>query len=213
MKKCHIYTAHSDNPIEILSDCSGLKDFQLQDISQIQNTRMLNIKANLQVYNYTIKHVKGIKNHLTDVLSRRPVWLNTDHTLGPNEGLDLEDSEAFMMRVMVSMPHLLRDNPKLRELKEIGQKDQDYSSIIHAIRTGQSHKSLSSGSEGYRMGGEWNSMSIMDEAEIVSVSGDDGVDRIYPPKEFREKIISSIYKGGKHITIVFATCSQYYRWP
>ena len=60
LKKCHFYTAHSDNPIEILSDCSGLKDFQLQDISQIQNTRMLNIKANLQVYNYTIKHVKEL---------------------------------------------------------------------------------------------------------------------------------------------------------
>ena len=41
------------------------------------------------------------------------------------------------------------------------------------------------------MGGEWNSMSIMDEAEIISVSGDNGIDRIYPPKEFREKIISS----------------------
>ena len=76
---------------------------------------------------------------------------------------------------MVSMPHLLRDNPKLRELEEIGQKDEDYSSIIHTIRTGQSHKSLPLGLEGYRMGGEWNSMSIMDEAEIVSVSGDDGI--------------------------------------
>ena len=134
-----------------------------------------------------IKHVKGAKNHLADVLSRRPVWLNTDHTLGPNEGLDLEDGEAFAMRVMVSMPHLLRDNPKLRELEEIGQKDEDYSSIIHAIRTGQSHKSLPPGSEVYRMGREWSS--IMDEAEIISVSGDDGIDRIYHTKEFREKII------------------------
>ena len=154
LKKCHFYTAHSDNPMEILSDCSGLKDFQLQDISQIQNTRMLNIKANLQVYNYTIKHVKGAKNHLANVLSRRPVWLNTDHTLGPDEGLDLEDGEAFAMRVMVSMPHLLRDNPLLWELEDIRQKDQDYSSIVHAIRTGQGHKSLPPGSEGYQMGRE-----------------------------------------------------------
>ena len=38
LKKCHFYTAHSDSPVEILSVCSGLKDFQLQDISQIQNT-------------------------------------------------------------------------------------------------------------------------------------------------------------------------------
>ena len=47
LKKCHFYTAHSDSPVEILSDCSGLKDSQLQDITQIQNTRLLNIKANL----------------------------------------------------------------------------------------------------------------------------------------------------------------------
>ena len=69
LKKCHFYTAHSDHPVEILSDCSGLKDFDLQDISQMQNTRMMNMKANLQAYNYTIKHIKGEKNHLADVLS------------------------------------------------------------------------------------------------------------------------------------------------
>ena len=135
LKKCHFYTAHSDSPVEILSDCSGLKDFQLQDITQIQNTRLLNIKANLQIYNYTLKHIKGSKNHLADVLSRRPVWLNTDHTIGPDKGLDLEDGDAFAMKVMVSMPHLLRDNPRLRQLEEVAQKDKDYSAIIHAIRT------------------------------------------------------------------------------
>merc|ERR1712240_970431 len=127
LKKCHFYTAHSDHPVEILSDCSGLKDFQLQDITNIQNTRLLNIKANLQVYNYTIKHIKGSKNHLADVLSRRPVWLNTDHKIGPDEGLDLEDEDAFAMRVAVSMPHLLCDNPPLRQLEEIARKDKEYS--------------------------------------------------------------------------------------
>ena len=68
---------------------------------------MLNIKANLQVYNYNVKHVKGTKNHLADVLSRRTVWLNTDHMIGPDKRLNLEDVDAFAMRVMVSMPHLL----------------------------------------------------------------------------------------------------------
>ena len=109
---------------------------------------MINIKASLQAYNYTIKHIRGEKNHLTDVLSRRPVWLNTDHTLEPDDGLDLEDGEAFAMRVIVNMPHLLRDNPLLRDLEEIGQKDKDYLSIIHALRTGQTNKSLPPESEG-----------------------------------------------------------------
>lgn len=206
LKKCHFYTAHSDNPVKILSDCRGLKDFQLQDITKIQNTQMLNIKANLQVYNHKVKHVKGAKNHLADVLSRRPIWLNPDHTLRPDKGLDLEESDTFAMRVTVSMPHLLRDNPCLRELEDVGHKDQDYSAIIHAIRTGQGHKSLPPSYDGYRMGGEWSSMSIMNKAEVISVSGDDGINRLYPPKEFCEKIILSIHRGGKHYAIVFATC-------
>ena len=48
------------------------------------------------------------------------------------------------------------------------------------------------------MGDKWSSLSIMDEAEVVSISRDDGIDRIYPPKEFRERIITSIHRGGKH---------------
>ena len=56
-------------------------------------------------------------------------------------------------------------------------------------------------------------MSIMNKAEVISVSGDDGINRIYPPKEFCEKIILSIHRGGKHYAIVFATCYQHYRWP
>ena len=50
-------------------------------------------QSQIQVNNYTVNHIKGAKNHLADVLSRRPVWLNADHTLRPDEGLDLEDGE------------------------------------------------------------------------------------------------------------------------
>ena len=92
------------------------------------------------------------------------------------------------------MPHLLRDNPRLRQLEEIAQKDKDYSAIIHAIRTGQNNKSLPVGSKGYKIGGEWNQMLIMDKAEVISISGDDGIDRLFPPKEFRETIVSSMHQ-------------------
>ena len=93
------------------------------------------------------------QNHLADVLSRRPVWLNPDHTLGPDEGLDLEDEEGFTMRVMERKPHLLRDNPLLSKLESIGNKDPEYSSIVHTISTRQGNKSLPSDSEAYKMGG------------------------------------------------------------
>ena len=55
-------------------------------------------------------------------------------------------------------------------------------------------------------------MLIMDKAEVISISGNDGIDRIYLPKGFCEKIITSLHQGGKHYAIVFATFSQHYRW-
>ena len=82
----------------------------------MQNSRMIQMKANLQMYNYRVTHIKGKKNHLADVLSRRPVWLNPDPTLGPDEGIDLDDGYDFAMIIMESKPHLLRDNPLLKKL-------------------------------------------------------------------------------------------------
>ena len=63
------------------------------------------------------------------------------------------------------------------------------------------------------MGGEWNMMSIMEEAEVVCISGTDGVDRIYPPKQYRQHNFELINKGGKRLDIVLATCALHYRWP
>ena len=80
----------------------------------MQNSRRIQIKVNLQMYNYTVSHVKGVKNQLVDILSRRPVWLAPDDTLGPDNGLDLDEEDYFAIRVMESKPQLLRDNPFLK---------------------------------------------------------------------------------------------------
>merc|ERR1711867_261216 len=87
------YTAGSHDVIKIQYDCSRLRNFQLQEITQM--------------YNYTVSHVKGIKNHLADVLSYRPVWLAPDNSLGSDQGLDLDEGDDFAMRVLESKPQLL----------------------------------------------------------------------------------------------------------
>ena len=63
----------------------------------MQNSRMIQIKRDLQMYNYTVSHVKGTKNHLADVLSCRPVWLAPDNSDSPDKGLDLEEDDEFAM--------------------------------------------------------------------------------------------------------------------
>ena len=53
LNKCHYYTAWSKKPIIIYSDCSGLKDYQLRDISDIDNIRLFNMKADIKHYKYS----------------------------------------------------------------------------------------------------------------------------------------------------------------
>ena len=55
-------------------------------------------------------------------------------------------------------------------------------------------------------------MGVMDEAEVVYINGDDGIDRIYPPKEYIKHIIEVTHNRGKHQDIVLATCATHYRW-
>ena len=75
LNKYYFYTAWSIRPITIYSDCSGLKQYQLKDISNIDNKRIFNIKSDIMHYNYEIKHGPGETNCIADCLSRRPAWL------------------------------------------------------------------------------------------------------------------------------------------
>ena len=114
---------------------------------------------------------------------------------------------------MESKPQLLRNNPYLKLVESIGRKDPEYFGIIHALRTGSSNKSLPKESEACRMGGKWGKMGVMDKAEVVFISGDNGIDRIYPSKEYRKQIIEKTPEGSKHVDIVMATITTHYRWP
>ena len=57
--------------------------------------------------------------------------MNLDSTTGPDEGIELDEDEDFAMRVMVSKPHLIKDNPLLKDLEDIGRKDPKHFNIIH----------------------------------------------------------------------------------
>ena len=68
--------------------------------------------------------------------------MNLDSSTGPEEGLDLDEGEDYAMRVMTSKPYLIKDNPLLTKLEDIGRKNKEYNTIINAIRTDASNKLL-----------------------------------------------------------------------
>ena len=69
LNKCYFYTDYFCKPIPIYSEDSGLKDYQLKGISDIDNTRMFKVKSDIMCYNYIIIHVSGEVNCIADCLS------------------------------------------------------------------------------------------------------------------------------------------------
>ena len=53
----------------------------------------------------------------------------------------------------------------------------------------------------------------MQEAELVYIADTDGIDRIYPPKAQRSKILELLHQGGKHLDVVMTRCKIHYQWP
>ena len=85
----------------------------MKDISDIDNKRMFNIKADIQHYNYVIKHVSGETNCIADCLSQRPSWL-VDKGMSsycdqdPNRGGAIGFSrDEIYLRIFTDARHLL----------------------------------------------------------------------------------------------------------
>ena len=125
LNKCYFYTALASNPITIYPDCQGLKSYQSRDIADIDNKRLFSIKSDLMAYNYEIKHVKGEANCIADCHSRRPEWL-VNRNRSDNKGRTVGQRDEVCLRIITESRHILRDNPALRKLEEVGKKDDDY---------------------------------------------------------------------------------------
>ena len=176
------------------------------------------IKSNLMTYDYKIRHVKGETNCIADCLSRRPVWLTgndkesdtgQDHVGGQSKG----PRDELCLRVFTESRHILRDNPALRKLEEMGQKDQDYKTMIEFVRANKSFWDLSTTSEGATMGGEWPTLEILDEFKIIVLRETDTVSKIFPPIQYQPLIPEELHKSGRKEDSVFLRTHLHYTWP
>merc|ERR1712030_20097 len=78
---------------------------------------------------------------------------------------------------------------------------------------GTAHKQIAPTSEARKMGGEWSSISILQHWEIL-VLNDANHQRIIPPREYRETIISSLHNStGRKADTLITTMKKFYFWP
>merc|ERR1711895_181681 len=206
LNKCHFYTAWASKPIIIYSDCQGLKNYQTRDIADIDNKHLFSIKSDLMAYNYEIKHVKGETNCIADCLSRRPEWMK-------NKGRAVTQRDEVCLRVITESRLLLKDNPALKKLEEIGKKDSDYQQILSHIRAGKNFRDLPDSSEGSRMEGEWPRLAVMEEFDIIVLRESESNSKIFPPKKYRPLILEELHKSGRKEDSVCLRVRTHYTWP
>merc|ERR1711867_356852 len=119
------------------------------------------------MYNYEIKHIKGEANCIADCLSRRSEWLVNKDNSSDNKGRTKGPRDEVFLRIITESRHILRDNPALRKLEEIGKKDDDYETIISFNRANKNFRDLPESSEGSVMGGEWPKLDVLEEFDII----------------------------------------------
>ena len=84
------------------------------------------------------------------------------------------------MRVITESRHILKDNPALRKLEEVGKKDDDYQTIISFIRANKNFRDLPESSEGSMMGGEWPRLEVLEEFDIIVLRESESTSKIPP---------------------------------
>ena len=218
LNKCHFYMAWATKTIIVYSDCKGLKHYQTRDILDIDNHRLFMITSDLMTYDYEIRHIKGETKCIADGLSHHPAWLTgkdkgSDCNQGPTETGHHGPRDKLCLRVFTESRHILRDNPALRQLEEIGQKDEDYKTMIQFIKANKSFRDLPTSSEGARMGGEWPKLEILDEFEVIVLRETDTVSKIFPPRQYRPLILKKLHESGRKEDSVFLRTHLHYTWP
>ena len=111
--------------------------------------------------------------------------------------------DEVCLRIITESRHILRDNPALRKLEEIGKKDNDYQTIISFIRANKNFQDLPESSEGSRMGGEWPKLELLPEFDIIVLRESETTSKIYPPRQYRPLILEELHKPGRKEDSVF----------
>ena len=135
--------------------------------------------------------------------------MNKDNS-SDSKGRTKGPRDEVCLRIITESRHILRDNPALRKLEEIGKKDDDYQTIISFIRANKNFRDLPESSEGSRMGGEWPKLELLEEFDIIVLRESETTSKIYPPRQFRPLILEELHKSGRKEDSVFLRVRLHY---
>ena len=204
LKKGRLFLQGNDN-FEIVVDHKPLvKIFGDKSLHDIENPLLLNFKEKSLAFTFTMKYVKGIKNH-ANTLSRYPVN-------NPDED-DTERSEACHAILVASVVKSAASiSITMDSIRETIQSDDQYRRLYSAINNSSFAKTRA---EELPQLKEFHS--IKDRLSIVNGLiryGFEGNNpRVLIPRALRNQVIKNLHAANQGSTSMLARARQTVYWP
>ena len=171
----------------IISDHKPLLGCFGNNIHDLTNARIANMREKLSGFKFKIEYLPGKLNYLADALSRRPLMDNFTE----EEMSDWDEIEEESCRYTVFGRE---DDPSLLEVFDEAMKDKDYLEVIDKRLTGVEMKDIEKSSAARRYKDIYSEISLIQNKEGKYMMIYDG-NKIVVPKGMRKKILSQLHKS------------------
>ena len=194
--------------IIIRTDHSPLKGLFKEDLSEIDNLRVIKLLENTLHYNIEVQTVAGKDNAAADALSR----MGCEDCVAPDISRNFFSTrETKLNKLRVKKVGGTRNTPlDLQIIAEEAQTSKTYKELLEAIREGKSQQELPNNHPGKEFSqNEYNKLHIFQTRRGSLVYLDE---KLVPPVEARKKLLSKLHKSHSHKQMSWETAKKIWFW-
>ena len=174
VRDCRYYV-YGLNGFEVCTDHRALEAIFRQPLSEVVNSRMLRFREKLVDYKFSVRWIPGSKMALADALSRRPLFSPPEHEVAP-------DNDSAMVNFVAS-------DPLLQDMVDAAEADQEYLSLVKAIKQGVDCSNLPESHYGRKFPGIYDNLSVLDNLLVLNDS------RILVPAGAQAAVLQRIHSA------------------
>ena len=208
MTSCHHWIYYGQE-VELVSDCEGLLGMFGKPLADITNRKLQKIMEKSANYSWSLTHIKGKTNKITDALSRlcTQVCLYSHYYETPRPRL-----LPLSKRATVRTKQLEKDDPLVENLANEGNIDLEYLNMMNQIEDKIENRNLPEDSELRQLSGCRNQLSLIEMGNGTRLIVKDESE-IMIPKTMREEMTRVLHLSHQGDIAMLNQAKQKIFWP